>query len=53
MKGFWRRGSEKEDLKKALKAKDDYFLFIAHELKTPLAIIHSAVQAIEYLVKTS
>ena len=43
--------SEKEDLKKALKAKDDYFLFIAHELKTPLAIIHSAVQAIEYLCK--
>lgn len=43
--------AEKEALKKALKAKDDYFLFIAHELKTPLAIIHSAVQAIEYLCK--
>jgi len=43
--------AEKEALKKALKAKDDYFLFIAHELKTPLVIIHSAVQAIEYLCK--
>ncbi|HOQ75858.1 MAG TPA: HAMP domain-containing sensor histidine kinase [Thermoclostridium sp.] len=41
--------AEKEELKKALKAKDDYVLFIAHELKTPLAIINSAVQAIEYL----
>lgn len=43
--------AEKEELKKALKAKDEYFMFIAHELKTPLAIIHSAVQAIEYLCK--
>lgn len=43
--------AEKEALKKALKAKDDYFLFIAHELKTPLAIIHSAVQAIEHLCR--
>ncbi|NLW02227.1 MAG: HAMP domain-containing histidine kinase [Clostridiaceae bacterium] len=41
--------AEKEELKKALKAKDDYVLFVAHELKTPLAIISSAVQAIEYL----
>jgi len=41
--------AEKEELRKALKAKDDYVLFIAHELKTPLAVISSAVQAIEYL----
>lgn len=46
-----RERAEKEELKKALKAKDDHILFIAHELKTPLAIIHSAVQAIEYLCK--
>lgn len=43
--------AEKEELRKALNAREDYLLFIAHELKTPLAIIHSAVQAIEYLCR--
>jgi len=40
---------EKEALKEAMAMKDEFISFITHELKTPLAVINSAVQAIDFL----
>lgn len=42
---------EREALKKAMEVKDEFISFMAHEFKTPLAVINSALQAIEYLCK--
>lgn len=40
---------EKEALRECIRMKDDFVSFITHEFKTPLAVINSALQAIEYL----
>ena len=40
---------QKEELKKALMMKDEFFYSISHEFKTPLNIINSAVQAMELI----
>lgn len=40
---------EKEEIKNLLKIKDEFFSFITHEFKTPLAVINAAVQALEVL----
>jgi len=40
-----------EALKEAYRVKDEFFYLITHELKTPLAIINMALQAIELLCK--
>jgi signal transduction histidine kinase len=40
---------EKEALKEAMEMKDEFISFITHELKTPLTVINSAIQAIEFL----
>jgi len=41
-----------EALKDAIKIKDDFLYLITHELKTPLAVISLALQAIEHLCST-
>ena len=38
-----------EALKKALELKDEFLSLISHELKTPITVIISAIQAMEYL----
>ncbi|HHW48355.1 MAG TPA: PAS domain-containing sensor histidine kinase [Clostridiaceae bacterium] len=38
---------EKEEIKRFMKIKDEFFLFISHEFKTPLTIINAAIQALE------
>lgn len=43
--------AEKEALEKEIETKNEFISFITHEFKTPLAVINSAVQAIEYLCK--
>jgi signal transduction histidine kinase len=43
--------SARETLARDIEAKNEFIAFISHEFKTPLAIINSAVQAIEYLCR--
>jgi len=40
---------EKEEAKRLMKIKDDFFSFISHEFKTPLTIIYAAIQALELI----
>lgn len=43
---------EKNDaLNKAIKMKDDFLSIISHEFKTPLAVINSALQAMEHICR--
>lgn len=42
---------QEQSLKNAVKMKDEFLSFMSHEFKTPLNVIYSAVQAIEYLHK--
>lgn len=43
--------TDKEALSKEIEMKNEFISYITHEFKTPLAVINSAVQAIEYLCK--
>jgi signal transduction histidine kinase len=40
-----------EQLSRSMEIKDEFFIMISHELKTPIAVINSAVQAIKLLCK--
>lgn len=42
---------EKEVLENAMKLKDEFLYLITHEFKTPLAVINSALQAMDLLCK--
>ena len=42
---------KREALQEAIKLKDDFLYLITHELKTPLAVMNLALQAIEHLCK--
>ena len=43
---------EKNDaLKKAIEMKDEFLSLISHEFKTPLTVINSAIQAMEFICK--
>ncbi len=43
---------EKNDaLRKAMDMKDEFLSLISHEFKTPITVIHSAIQAMEYICK--
>lgn len=42
---------EKENLEKLIVMKDEFLSLISHEFKTPLTVINSALQAIEFLYK--
>jgi signal transduction histidine kinase len=40
---------EKEDVKRLMRIKDEFFTFISHEFKTPLTVINAAIQALELI----
>jgi PAS domain S-box-containing protein len=42
---------EKENLEKIIAMKDEFLSLISHEFKTPLTVINSALQAMEFLYK--
>jgi PAS domain S-box-containing protein len=42
---------EKENLEKVIVMKDEFLSLISHEFKTPLTVINSALQAMDYLYK--
>ncbi len=44
---------QKELLENAMKVKDEFLALISHEFKTPLTVINSALQAIEYICRES
>jgi signal transduction histidine kinase len=40
---------EKEDVKRLMRIKDEFFSFISHEFKMPLTVINAAIQALELI----
>ena len=42
---------EKENLEKVIEMKDEFLSLISHEFKTPLTVINSALQAMDFLYK--
>lgn len=51
---LWRAEKEKrETIEAAMKLKDEFLYLISHEFKTPIAVISSALQTIEAVLKDS